>query len=372
MVVRVRLKGLKIARSRGKWYVYHRASGEALIRGFEGSREELTEKLESVETLGAYNARRTRTRPYPEQTLGWLVNWFENEWPGFEKLATATQKQYREAFAYLQPEFDAPLSTITTAALYEARDACAKKKWPRFADKMITAVSSMFTQAVKRKKMESNPALGIERMHKSDANSNREWRAEEWKAVFDRAPLHFAVPMMLARYFGLRGQTISAVTWGNYQSDPGYGKCLRLKVRKNDEEIWIPAVSELSDFLDGLPRTSVNIAMRADGMSWKNEKQLQTAFSNWLKGLQRSGLVAPGLTLHGLRVTYAAWLRREGADASDVAAALGDRTPRMGEHYTRHVEKEARVIRAFSGQNKNRFGKREGRDGKRGSKNAKK
>jgi hypothetical protein len=46
-------------------------------------------------------------------------------------------------------------------------------------------------------------------------------------------------------------------------------------------------------------------------------------------------------------VTYAAALRRDGANASDVAAALGDRDERMGEHYTRHVENEARVIRAF-------------------------
>ena len=44
----------------------------------------------------------------------------------------------------------------------------------------------------------------------------------------------------------------------------------------------------------------------------------------------------------------------------------------MGEHYTRHVEKEARVIRAFAGQNKNRFGKRQGRTGKHSTKNAKK
>jgi hypothetical protein len=372
MVVKVPLRGLKIVRSRAKWYVYHRVSGDAIVRGFDGSRSKLIDHLSSAEIMSAYNSRRARVKPYPEQTLGWLVNWFENEWPGFEKLAVATQKQYRDAFAYLQPEFDAPLCTITTAALYETRDGCAKAKWPRFADKMMTALSSMFTQAVKRKKMESNPALGIERMHKSAPGSNREWRMEEWAAVFERAPQHFATPMVLARYAGLRGQTISVMTWGSYQSDPTYGKCLRLVVRKNGEEVWIPAVPELSTFLDGLPRTSVNIATRADGMSWKHEKQLQTAFSNWLKALERSGIVAPGLTLHGLRVTYAAWLRREGADASDVAAALGDRTPRMGEHYTRHVEKEARVIRAFAGQNKNRFGKREGRKGKRQPTNARK
>ena len=43
MVVKVPLRGLKIVRSRGKWYVYHRASGDAIVRGFDGSRNDLTE-----------------------------------------------------------------------------------------------------------------------------------------------------------------------------------------------------------------------------------------------------------------------------------------------------------------------------------------
>jgi integrase len=58
-------------------------------------------------------------------------------------------------------------------------------------------------------------------------------------------------------------------------------------------------------------------------------------------------LVGEGLTLHGLRVTYAAALKRDGANTSNVAAALGDRDERMGAHYTRHVENETRVIQAF-------------------------
>jgi hypothetical protein len=47
---------------------------------------------------------------------------------------------------------------------------------------------------------------------------------------------------------------------------------------------------------------------------------------------------------------------RGGASDGDVAAALGDRSERMGKHYTRHVENEVRVIRAFEGKrNPRRF-----------------
>lgn len=347
MVVRVKLRGLKIVRSRGKWYVYHRTTGDVLLRGFEGNRDALLKELSLPDRIAAYNSRRKRERDYPDQTLGWLVKWFENEWPGFTKLSASTQAQYIKTLAYLQPEYDAPLDTITQAALYEVRDRCAVDKWPSFADKMITALSSMFTQAVKRGKLASNPAIGMERGHKSDPQSNREWRPDEWESVRSLAPLRLKIALMLARHAGFRGQTISALQWREYQTDPAYGKCFRLTIRKNDEQTWIPATPELQAFLDGLTRTSLNVATRIDGTPWQHEKQLQTAMSNWLKKLERDGLVGKGLTLHGLRVSYAAGLRRDGADASDVAAALGDRTARMGEHYTRHVEKEARVIRAF-------------------------
>jgi integrase len=347
-VVKVRLEGLKIARARGKYYVYVRATGEALLRGFDGDKGALQRRLSMPDMLGAYNVRRKRApKSYPEKSLGWLVHWFTTECQEFDALAESTQKQYRAAFDYLETEFDAPVASIMQPELYAVRDKCAADKWPRFADKMITALSSMFAKAIKRGKMTINPALGMDRAHKYDPNSNREWRPDEWKAVRDIAPRHFKVPLMLARHAGFRGQTRAKLQWRDYQADPSYGKCFRLTVRKNKEPIWIPAMPELQSFLDDLDRTSLNISTRADGTPWGREKQLQTAISNWLKGLERRGIVGAGVTLHGLRVTYAAGLRRRGSTTSDVAAALGDRTERMGEHYTRHVENEARVIRAF-------------------------
>ena len=54
-----------------------------------------------------------------------------------------------------------------------------------------------------------------------------------------------------------------------------------------------------------------------------------------------------------MRVSFAAGIKRaafkrgDRADNATVAAALGDRDERMGEHYTRHVENEIKVIQAF-------------------------
>ena len=49
-------------------------------------------------------------------------------------------------------------------------------------------------------------------------------------------------------------------------------------------------------------------------------------------------MIGAGTTLHGLRVSYAAWWKRNGASDAEVADLIGDKSQRMGAHYTRHVE----------------------------------
>jgi len=213
-----------------------------------------------------------------------------------------------------------------------------------------TALSSMFTQAVKRGKMTLNPAIGIDKVHSADPNSNREWAPAEWTDAIAVAPVEIAIPMMLARHAGFRGQTIANLQWKNYQDDPRFGKCFRVIVRKNKEATWIPATPELQIFLSGLDRTSLNIATRSDGTLWTDEKHMQTAVSHFLRGIEGTSAVEPGATLHGLRVSYAAEKGRDGASDSEVAASLGDKSERMGKHYTRHVTNESKVIRAFEGR----------------------
>ena len=351
MVVRVKLEGLKIAHARGKYYVYVRSTGEVLLKGFEGNKDELLRRLSMPDMIGAYNVRRKRDpKSYPERTLGWLVNWFTKECPEFQTLSETTQKQYQDGYDYLEPEYDCPLDLIDPPSLYEVRDRCVKDKWPTFADKMMTGLSSMFTNAVKRGKMTRNPAIGVEKARKPNKNANREWRPQEWEVAFAGAPLKFKIPMMIARHVGYRSQSIVKVQWSSYEPDEDYGKCFRATHKKNDEAHWVPASQDLQHFLDELTRTSIYIATKHNGAPWSGEEQLQKAFSNYVAGLQKKGLVGAGLTLHGLRVTYAAAIKRDAqkrkgsVDNAAVAAALGDRDERMGAHYTRNVENEFKVI----------------------------
>jgi integrase len=351
-VVKVELKGLKIATGRGgKIYVYRRSDGECLLKGFTGNRKALEKLLAEPDMLGAYNVGRKRIA-YPDQSLGWLVDWFTDpeKCEHFKNLSETTRDEYKDRLGFLEALYDTPLKSITSPDIYAARDAASKAKWPAYASKMITALSTMFTLAVERGWMPINPALGVKKGYKSDPNANREWRPEEWDAAMARAPLHLRTAYMLARHLGYRSQSVVHVGWKHYKADPRFGKCFRFQHRKNGEMHWLPASPELQTFIAGLTvRTKDGpIALRHDGQPWDDEKQLTKQSSKFLATLTKQGVVEPGLTLHGLRVTFAAEIKRiTGANDDQVAAALGDRDTRMGAHYTRHVEQEARIIQVF-------------------------
>ena len=150
MVITVKLRGLKVYQRRGRWYAYPRGGGKPLVKGFDGSREELLRKLEEPDFIQTYNRPRL-SRPaasFGTGTLGGLVHWYSNgdidrdrkqalAEPGkledgypkwHQKLAKATREDYLEAFEYLRSEFDILLTDITTPDLYDLRDKCAEKK----------------------------------------------------------------------------------------------------------------------------------------------------------------------------------------------------------------------------------------------------
>jgi integrase len=366
MVVKVRFEGLNITNGRGRWYVYRRATGEVLIKGFDGTREDLERKLAEPEFVQIYNRPRVRRKPSSDfsiETLGGFIHWYTNGaidqategevdgFPKWWKLAQATRDDYLAAFEYLRDEFDILLKDVTQPDLYDTRDKCANKKWPRFADKMIAALSSMFRQAVKRGKMPFNPCLGMDKAHKADPNANREWEPEEWQFARDNAPLEVKICLFLARYAGLRGQTLVEINRKHFKPHPLTGQAVRYKARKNNKFVTLPVLPELQDFMAELKvqRADGLIALRDDGTAWESEKDMQTRVSHWLRDRERDGLIGAGTTLHGLRVSYAAWWKRTaGASNSEVADLLGDESESMGKHYTRHVDSENNINRAFN------------------------
>jgi hypothetical protein len=386
-VAEIKIKDLKIVRGKtGAYFVYRRSTGEKLIKNFKGTKAALLKRMAGPDFVRAYNAPRTIQRADAKDmagdTLGGLVAWYTNgdidrcrderakfivpdladkpsgdAYPKWRKLAKATRKDYLEAFDYLRDAFTIRLAEITQPDLYELRDRCANEKWPRFADQMISALSSMFKQGVKRGNktgLMTNPCLGMDKAHEADPNSNREWFAGEFPAAFERAKMEIKIALMLARYVGVRGQTVVELTDKHFSAHELTGKAVRYRARKNNKWVFLPVLPEFQEFMAGplasrkVKRADGLIAIRDDGTAWPSEKEMQTAVSHYLRDLEREGIIGAGTTLHGLRVSYAAWWKRHGgASTREVADLLGDESEAMGAHYTRHVEREVSVIRAF-------------------------
>jgi hypothetical protein len=353
-LAQVNLHGLKIARNpRGDYYVYDRVTKEKLIKGFRGTREQLDLQFRSPTFIAAYNRLRgestipgSGSQTFQRDTLGGLLQWFtcgdidryddpevrkgatkaepdQDGYPKWLKLAPATRQDYLECYDWLRDAYSIDLKDIRQPDLYTLRDKCALAKWPRFADQMIAAISSSFKQAVRRGQMEFNPAIGMDKAHEADPNANREWTPEEWDAARMRAPREVLTCLVLARYAGLRGQTIVVTGWTHYHPHPLTGKAFQgLVSRKNRELNFLPAAPELQDYLSELLHNSVGgvdeeasrlIALRDNGTAWPSEKEMQTRVSHWLRDIERDGHIGAGTTLHGLRVSYAAWWKRNGA-----------------------------------------------------------
>jgi len=361
MVVEVPLRGLNIRQSRGKWYVSLRATGETLIKGFEGTRTQLDKRLKSHDFMAQYlAAKNKRHEPtFAEGTLGNIITWFEQECPRWRKLSDASREDYRKSFNYLERTrgadgsslYDFPVAHINQPGIYSMRNKAASDRWERFADKLVSHLSTIFKEAIKVGKMVQNPAGGVEKLHHADPNANHEWTESEVQTAIWLAPDHLVTPLILARYQGFRGQTCAALGWNNYVSDVQTGKAFSIVLRKNNEPAWFPCQMETRRHLETLDKVSTRICINSDGLPWKNEKAMQGAVSDYLSELKKCGLIREGCTLHGLRVTYAAAIRRKGFDTGLVADALGDRSRKMGEHYTRHVEKELGRLVIFKAGN---------------------
>jgi hypothetical protein len=107
----------------------------------------------------------------------------------------------------------------------------------------------MFTHAVKRKKMASNPCFGMDKIHTADPNSNREWFAHESKFVRENAPMEVLIPGMIARCAGLAGQTIVGLNEKQFLDHPLTGKAVQYTRRKNSKATLLLVMAELQGFL---------------------------------------------------------------------------------------------------------------------------
>ena len=137
--------------------------------------------------------------------------------------------------------------------------------------------------------MTINPCIGMDKAHEADPNANREWFTEEWQFARERAPLEVKIPLMLARYAGLRGQTIVVVNWKQYHAAPLTGSASASSRAKNKEKGFLPAMPELQTFLAELKVRAQTASSRfaTTARHGRAKRRCRPRVSHWLRDRER-------------------------------------------------------------------------------------
>jgi len=343
-VTKVRLKGLKVYKRRGKWYVYLRSNGKALVQSFDGTREDLNKHLATPAILKIYGEVEMQPRRKGFGTLGGLFDFYKTK-DKWKRLAPRTQADYQKVIDWLdeKDQLKTPVITIKQKHIVMTRDRAAADRYPKFSNDTLAVLSAAFKvgKMYNYAGIEANPVEGMERLHRNSKTANRRWTPDEWHQVWRIAPEHLRAVLALARWAGPRGQDIAVLRWDNVISIDRHGLFLEYTAQKNKEYVLTAVLPELETVLDSEKKTTLTICKNSRGRPYPSENAMRKAWQDFKlkKAFRDTCPTGTDLTLHGLRVTYTSELEELGFSDEDKAKAIGDKTAAMGKHYGRDAEK---------------------------------
>ncbi|MBO6755426.1 MAG: tyrosine-type recombinase/integrase [Roseibium sp.] len=342
-MTKVRLKGLSIYQRRGKWFVYYRPNGKPLVKSFEGSRADLDKHIGTPAFLKLYGDIADKPKVKGYGTLGGLFDFYKTK-DRWKRLAPRTRADYQKVIDWLDGhrQLNTPLVTITPADMAKTRDKAAEDRYPKFSNDALAFLSAAFSVGVEYgyANLTVNPVLKIRRLHKNSKTANRRWTDDEWSKVWQIAPAHLRPVLALARWAGLRGQDIASLRWDNITENSDLGQRIEYTAQKNDMLVYVDIWQELETALAQETKTTLTICKNSKGRPYPSENAMRKAWQDFKQSPIFDKLIPTGkdLTLHGLRVTFASELRERGHSPTEIADMIGDRTSRMGKHYSRGAD----------------------------------
>ena len=327
----VRVRGVQRFKRKGRWYCYHRKSGTALREPFGTPAffKELAEAEAKWQGRGSAKAK--------PGTLGQVITSYRTS-PAFADLAERTRADYQKVFDYLSPMDGMELAKIDAAWIAKLRDKTYRKRKRRFANYVLSVLSSTFKHAKEYGLMADNPALGMSRIRrpKSMPKANRPWTESERREVLSTAPRQLRLPLALSIYTALRQGDVLTVSRDVIKPD---GWIVVLTGKAGTEVPW-PIHPHLQEIIDEAEIPEVGtLCLNSRGKPW-TASGFRASLRTHLLGLYGKG---SGLTFHGLRHTKAAMMKEAGASDEDIAIALGQKTVAMARHYSESASKRKRM-----------------------------
>jgi integrase len=339
-MVEIKVRGLKVYRSRGKLFAYHRKTGQRIRSPF-GTAAFLSE-IERLDKL---------LPPEPQPgTFGALIHAYRRS-PEFLELATRTRRDYQKVFDYLKPLDGDPVLTLTPTQVIEIRDAAFQAHKRRFANYVVQVLRLIFKWGMPRGIVELNAAAGVPLLKRPRGipKANRAWSDEEFDIVLNAATAGLKVAIALGGFAGMReGDAIRV------PRSADEGNWLRWTQGKTGNLVELPVHPALRSILNEAFATSSNSAIEAltlvIGIKGRpyTSNGFQRMFFGLIRRLEGEGRVRTGLTFHGLRHTAGKLLADQGVEPRTIAALLGRKTLQMAAHYSEEADRKKRAASAVA------------------------
>ncbi len=331
----IRPRGFKIFDDRhGKTRCYHRKTNIAvdLVKFPIGSAEFFAE----CARITALAERSNKTKP---GSLGMLVGRYRAD-IAFTDLADRTKSDYDRFFNFLKPIADTPLVKFDTPFIVRIRDRAASKHGRHFANYLRKVMSLLFEWGRERGYVATNPAYRIKGLKrpKGAPRANRPWQDAEREAVMEALPPHMRLAVALMMYCGIDPQDALRLP----KTAIGDGK-IDTRRGKTGAGTKLPLPGPVIEAIAAAPaHDAITLCANSRGKPW-TVSGFRASWRPVRQKLEAQGLVAPGLTLKGLRHTVATILAEIGYDERTIADALQQRTTAMARHYSDQADKTRKL-----------------------------
>lgn len=333
----IRVKGLNRVWSKGKLYLYHRATGKRITA--ELGTPAFFAEIAALEKHANDHAAEA-AKP---QTLGDLIKSYKTTL-SWTDLAPRTRQDYEKVIAFFAPLYNVPVASFTPPKVAQLRDAWVQERGRRFVNYCRTVLIMLMKRAVELGLVPTNPALAVEKVKrdKSRAPLNRPWTEAEQIAVWNRTGepryRHLRLPLAVGLYTGMREADMASLP-RNIAKD---GRIV-IETKKRKVMINLAVLPELAVAIaEAPPHDNVKLCVNSRGTPWTLDG-FRTSFFKMIKDLEKEGAVDPGLTYHGLRHTVASRLAERGVSHDDIAAVLGQKSSKVAEIYTAHADRTRRA-----------------------------
>lgn len=260
--------------------------------------------------------------------------------------AVAVQKEYARVAGHLDLAIGAtPLAEVDRSWLREQRDGWSENGH-RAATIRLQVLKNALEPLMSDGVIDRGLFIGLQRVNRPHGRpeQNLAWTDDEVGEVLASALINempgLARAIGLARYAGLRRQTICSITEDEryIATLPGGDQQRRIRYKSAKGEVWadIPEDSRLTRLLEDTHAGPHHLAYSRSNDPWK-PRRLNYMLGRVLEELATSGLVRPKLTLHGLRHARGVELALAGASDAELMAQLAHADEQSAKVYRRQA-----------------------------------